>query len=116
LGVGRHRVVNLETGLPTVEVARKRMSEELTMAKRQGFAAVKIIHGYGSSGTGGKLKSALRQSLGQRQRDGKIRGFVAGEEWNIFEDGAREALDRCPELSRDPDLNRRNSGITIVLL
>jgi hypothetical protein len=62
------------------------------------------------------LRSALRQSLSQRKRDGKIRGFVAGEEWSIFEDDAREALDRCPELRKDPDLNRQNSGITIVLL
>jgi hypothetical protein len=110
------RIVNIETGLPTVDEARKKLLDELNMAKRQGVTAIKVIHGYGSSGTGGTLKIAIRKSLSLRRKEGKIRSFVGGEEWDIFEERTRTLLDDCPELSRDSDLNRHNSGITIVLL
>jgi hypothetical protein len=62
------------------------------------------------------LKVAIRKSLSLRRREGKIRSYVAGEEWDIFEERTRDLLDQCRELRSDSDLNRQNSGITIVLL
>ena len=110
------REINIKDGMPTIDEARRRLIDELTMAKRQGITALKLIHGYGSSGEGGALRVALRKSLSIRKREGRIRSYVAGEKWSIFEDGAREILDHCPDLRRDPDLNRHNNGITIILL
>ena len=52
----RIKIVNLEDGMPTVEEARLRMNYELQNARREGCAAVKLIHGYGSSGAGGALR------------------------------------------------------------
>lgn len=110
------REVNIKEKMPTVEEARKRLHNELILAKRMGLCALKIIHGYGSSGTGGALRSALRQTLAQRLKDGKIRAFVPGEAWGIFDADSREMLDACPELSGDSDLGRGNNGITVILL
>jgi hypothetical protein len=108
--------VNLERGLPTVDEARQRLRAELESARARRVSALKLIHGYGSSGVGGKLKDALRVSLKNLRNKGDIAAFVAGERWTISEPLAREILDRCPALGRDSDLNRYNDGITIVLL
>lgn len=110
------REVNIKAGMPTVEQARKKLHNELVLAKRLGVCALKVIHGYGSSGTGGALRTGLRQTLSQRLKEGKIKSFVPGEEWNLFDEPARAMLEACPELSGDSDLGRHNEGVTLVLL
>jgi hypothetical protein len=110
------REVNIKAAMPTVEEAKKKLHNELILAKRTGAGALKVIHGYGSSGEGGALRPALRQALARRKRDGKIRDFVPGEQWDIFDETSRRMLDSCPDLSRDSDLGRHNNGVTIVLL
>ena len=109
-------VVNLEEGMPTVEQAESRLIGELGRARASGAKVVKLIHGYGSSGVGGKLRISIRQFLGTKKRRNTIKAFVAGEEWDIFNEGSRRLLEACPELSRDRDLGRGNAGMTLVLL
>ena len=48
-------------GMPTLEDARRLVIEEIRKAKREGAKVLKVIHGYGSSGTGGKLCVGLRK-------------------------------------------------------
>lgn len=110
------REINIKESMPTVEEARKRLHNELILAKRTGTCALKVIHGYGSSGEGGALRVGLRQTLAQRKREGRIRAFVPGEQWGIFDETSRMVLDECPDLSRDSDLGRYNNGVTIILL
>jgi hypothetical protein len=110
------REVNIKAAMPTVAEAKKKLHNELILAKRTGVCGLKIIHGYGSSGEGGALRPALRQALALRKKEGRIRDFVPGERWGIFDETSRRMLDACPDLSRDSDLNRRNNGVTIVLL
>ena len=110
------RQVNLKEGMPTVEQARARLLQELAAAERRKDAALKIVHGYGSSGVGGRLKDAIRSSLRRRRKEGRVRLIVTGENWSAFDKTAAEVLDLCPALRRDPDLDRSNEGITIVLM
>ncbi|MGO9274856.1 MAG: hypothetical protein ACLQOO_32280 [Terriglobia bacterium] len=110
------RVVNLENGLPTVEEGRRQLLEEVKRAKQNGGAVLKVIHGYGSSGTGGTLREGVRKSLLLRRKEGAIQAYVWGEKWDAFDETARLILDRCPDLRRDPDLARGNPGITIILV
>lgn len=110
------KLINIEAGMPTVEQAQVRLLSELRRARAERAAAVKIIHGYGSSGSGGKLRTAMRSYLAQLHRSGKVGCYVAGEDWSIFHPAARELLNACPELGRDRDLERGNPGITIALL
>lgn len=110
------KIINLETGMPTVEQAQIRLLSELRRARAERATAVKIIHGYGSSGVGGKLRIAMRCYLTQLHRGGKVGCFVAGEDWSVFHPGARELLNGCPELKRDRDLENANPGVTIALL
>jgi hypothetical protein len=108
--------VNLKSGMPTVEEARARLKIELDKARSSGAAALKIIHGYGSSGVGGALRHAIRRSLRKRVKESIIRAFAAGEEWDPFDPVTQEILNACPALQRDKDLKNYNEGITVVLL
>jgi hypothetical protein len=110
------RLLNIEAGLPTIDEARRRLLDELRQAKRAGVVAIKIIHGYGSTGKGGTLRGALRKSLLRRKKEGLVTRVIFGEKWNVFEEDARYAIERCPELRADRDLNRSNEGITIAVL
>jgi Smr domain len=110
------KVVNLEEGLPTVERARLRLEHELNQARRSGCAAVKLIHGYGSSGAGGALRAELQKDLRQAVDNGRLRAFVAGEDWRISNEAAWALLQRYPEWKQDSDLGRGNRGISIVVL
>ncbi|MGE5371170.1 MAG: Smr/MutS family protein [Solirubrobacterales bacterium] len=110
------RIINLEQGMPLVEEARKRLLDELKKAKTSGCKAIKIIHGYGSSGVGGKIKPAVHRSLAMRKREGGIREYVPGEDWEVFDERARRLLDEIQQLRKDSDLGKANPGITMVLL
>jgi hypothetical protein len=109
-------IAQIKEGRPSVAEARTRLVAELDKARTVGASAVKVVHGYGSSGVGGALRDAIRASLRKRKKEGRIRTFVAGEKWDLFDPAARAILDACPALARDADLNRYNEGITIVLL
>jgi hypothetical protein len=110
------RTFNIENGLPTVDEARQLLLAELRQSKLSGVVAVKIIHGYGSTGKGGALRGALRKSLLRRKKEGLVTRVIFGEKWSVFEEDSRYAMDLCPELRSDRDLNRSNEGITIAVL
>lgn len=72
---------------------------------------MKLIHGYGSSGRGGRLRTACRTWLRQQELC-----FLPGEEFTIFNEEARRWLAACPRLRQDRDLDAENRGVTFVLL
>lgn len=108
-------VVNLEEGMPRVEEARLRLEHALHEARRAGAAAAKVIHGYGSSGVGGALRTAIQARLRRAAEEGEIRVFIPGEEWRVAERAAWELLKKFPEFKEDSDLGRENRGISIVV-
>jgi len=108
--------LNIKAGMPSVDEARGILLENLQSAKAGGIRLLKVIHGHGSTGIGGKLRGALRRSLALRKKEGAIKGFIQGEEWGLFNEAARALCDRFPSLRDDPDYNRENPGITIVEL
>jgi hypothetical protein len=110
------RIMNLELGMPTTETALKKLSAEMSKAKREGILVLKVIHGYGSSGVGGKLKVEVRRYMVFRKNEKVISAFVPGDRWSIFDSDARYILDHCPEMRKDTDLENCNDGITVVLL
>jgi hypothetical protein len=110
----RLKIINLKAGMPTVEEAKRRLLESLYAPRGLNGPVVKIIHGYGASGTGGAIRTAIRELLVQWQREGKTVTVIRGEDWSIF-DGASQALrQRYSFLKDDEDLDRGNAGVTIV--
>lgn len=112
---GGLRIVNLEQGMPQVAQALRYLDGALYTSKRMGVAVTKLIHGYGSSGTGGKIRTAVRRELAERKARGEIGDVIFGEEFSIFHEGTRQALNRCPALRQDQDLDRYNNGVTFVV-
>ena len=110
------RTYNVEAGFPSLDEARRRVLEQLRQARREQVRVLKIIHGYGSTGRGGKLCVGLRKSFALRQREGLLRAFVPGECFSIFNPVVLEFLDAVPEVRGDPDLNAANEGVTILWL
>jgi hypothetical protein len=110
------KIINLEDGMPKVEEARLRMQHELQIARQQGYAAVKLIHGYGSSGVGGSLRTELQKELQRMAGAGAVEAFIAGELWRVSDEKTWELLKRFPEWKRDSDLGKNNKGISLVLL
>jgi DNA-nicking Smr family endonuclease len=110
------KVIDLEHGMPKVEEARLRMQHELHVAKKQGYAAVKLIHGYGSSGAGGTLRIELQKELARLMSAGQVSAFIAGENWRVSDEATWPLLQRYPEWKQDQDLGKSNKGISIVLL
>ena len=110
------REVNLKSDLPTVDDAIRRVTYNLKNAGAFGVSAIKFIHGYGSSGKGGGIRTEMRKYLERQKARGQIKDYIIGEKFSIFDEGTRKAFDACDELRRDSDLERHNNGITIVVL
>jgi hypothetical protein len=109
-------IVNLERGNPSTAVAEKRLKMELATLKRLGVKCIKIIHGYGSGGTGGAIRQMCRSHLKGMLRTRSIRAFCIGEQFGPFEAEGREVLQLMPRLRTDRDWSRSNPGITIVVI
>jgi hypothetical protein len=110
------RTFNVEADLPTLEEARRRLIEEIRRAKREKVRVLKVIHGYGSSGKGGKLCIGLGKSFALRKQEGVIKEFIRGEDFSIFNPSVLTLLEALPELRGDPDLNATNEGVTVLWL
>lgn len=110
------RAVNLKADMPPVHEALQRLESELENARRHGESRLKIIHGYGSTGSGGDIRVAVQRRLAELASEGKIRDCIFGEDWSKSNAHAWELLKGQPQLKGDSDLGRKNRGITIVLL
>ncbi len=113
---GRLREVNLELGHPTADTAIRKLTYEIHHSRSMQVAVLKIIHGYGSSGTGGRIRVEARNYLERLRRKGEIRAYITGEEFSIFHAPTREAFLRCDALRKDRDLERHNNGVTFIVL
>ncbi|MGN1450783.1 MAG: hypothetical protein ACI4XQ_01685 [Eubacteriales bacterium] len=110
------REYNLENGRPPADVAVSRLASITAREKAARTKAFKIIHGYGSSGVGGRIRTESRKWLSAEKSRGRIRAFIPGEEFSIFSADTRALFTVCPEARRDKDLERSNQGVTVVVL
>ena len=108
--------INLEAGMPTCDTAIRRLTYELNSGRQTGCKVLKIIHGYGSTGTGGKIRTEARTYLRRQKQKGIIKYIIEGEHFSIFDEATRNAFTECGELRQDRDLDRYNNGITIIVL
>ena len=107
--------MNLKSDRPTVQQALDRLTREITLAREEKRTALKLIHGYGSTGVGGDIRIAVQKRLRELVIAGELSGFIFGEDWSTTNDETWRILQARSELKADPDLGRRNLGVTIVL-
>lgn len=106
--------INLEDGRPTVEEARRRMLREMDLAATKGCDGVRLIHGYGSSGVGGSIRLSVGRALQELKKQGRLSLVIYGEDWRISHAETWALVRKHPELKQDPDLGRKNRGITLA--
>ena len=114
--MGSLREVNIKYDMPTADQAVKRTTYEIENARRTGIRCVKIVHGYGSHGKGGKIRVEVRAYLERMKRQKRIADYILGERFSIFDEATRAAFAKCGELRQDSDLERANNGITIIII
>ncbi|WP_130863908.1 hypothetical protein [Bacilliculturomica massiliensis] len=107
------REINLERGRPAAETAVRDMVGQLGTGKRQGLRAVILIHGYGSSGTGGSIRAAVREKLRESSLRGLVRDWCGGENWIHRK---WEMIGLCGELAQYQRRIEGNPGVTVVIL
>ena len=108
--------INIKEGMPTVDVALKRLEAMLRPYNKKS-KLIKIVHGYGSTGVGGKIRTAVRQRLKSKKAAGAIKDFIPGEEFSMFNAATQNALAFYhKELTEDHDYNKSNEGMTIIIL
>jgi len=102
--------------MPPVHEALQRMARELALARHENVKFLKLIHGYGSTGLGGEIRISLQTRLLDMVKSGQVGACIFGENWSKSDDAAWKLVQSYPELKNDPDLGRRNRGITIIVL
>lgn len=114
--MGYLKEVNIKYDMPASDLAVRRATYSIENGRTLGASAAKLIHGYGSSGKGGKIRLELRAYLERQKQRGKIRDYIPGERFSIFDEATRRAFAHCDELRRDRDLEASNNGMTVVIL
>ena len=110
------KIVNLEEGWPTVNVGLLKLDRALTSARDGHVMALKLIHGYGSTGVGGRLREEVLVALARFKRNGYIADYIPGEDFRLSDEASWALLKRDKSIKEDRDFGRGNRGITIVVL
>jgi len=110
------REINLEEGKPTASAAVRRLTFEIHHSRQLGATALKIIHGYGSTGAGGRIRVEARNYLLRLKGRREIADYIIGEQFSIFDEQTRAAFLRCGDLRKEHDLERHNNGVTYIIL
>jgi hypothetical protein len=102
--------------MPLVREALQQLDRELAAARQGKENLLKLVHGYGSTGAGGDIRIAVQKRLIEMTQSGQIQVCIFGENWSKSDETSWRLLQSHAGLKSDPDLGRRNRGITIVLL
>ena len=113
MGAVKVKEVNIERGNPTVDVAMRKLVNELSTAKGAGYKAVILVHGYGSSGVGGAIKVAAKGKLKEGSLVGVVKDTVGGEAWI---NSKKDFMGVCNQLKDFDRYIEGNQGLTVVLL
>ena len=102
--------INIKENMPTVNEAMDVLRKYVEGCKRG--KCVVIVHGYGSSGKGGAIRTKARQWLEAQQKVGKIKTVIKGEEISVFNFAALDLKKKHREL--DAYFKVCNHGITVI--
>lgn len=106
--------LNIKDTMPTAEAAWTHLQGAIEGARLRGVRILKVVHGYGSSGVGGKIRRRVRSGAAKQVEAGKLKDVVYGEDWGPFSATARGWVDAIPALRNDADYGKGNEGITLI--
>ena len=109
--------INIKQGSPLVEDALGQLTDHLRKSMNLGIKAIVLIHGYGSSGEGGRIKWAVHEALESNQYADRVEEYFFGEQVPFGSEPYRALLKRRPGLkSYLQRFKEGNAGMTVLLL
>jgi len=110
-------VINLEAGGPTAEEALERLTQQVRAASEAGIRALSVIHGYGSSGSGGKIKWVVRDALENNYFSDRVDEYHFGEDLALGSSGYQAVIKRRTNLKQHlSQFKIGNAGMTVLLM
>ena len=110
--------VDLEKGAPTVDEAMEYLNRAIRVGAAAGLRALIIVHGYGSSGAGGRIGLSARERLASNHWADRVDEFICCEELTRNSPQlthlCRHRTALAEELRRSRMLG--NAGATILML
>lgn len=109
--------LNIKQDGPYVEEALDRLTEYLRKSLEVGIKAIILIHGYGSSGEGGRIKWAIHDALENNCYSDRVVEYHYGEDVAYGSEAYHALLRRRPGLKRYlKRFKEGNAGMTVLLL
>lgn len=109
-----YKVINLEKGMPIVPDALKYLHNELGASRMLGYRVLFVIHGYGSSGKGGVIRTEVRRQLQYLYDRSEINDFLPGEDCVKRSGRFSQMARRFPFITGL--VGKPNPGVTFVIL
>ncbi len=109
--------LNIKQDGPYVDEALDRLTEYLRKSLDLGVKAIVLIHGYGSSGQGGRIKWAIHDALDNNRYSDRVTEYHFGEDVPYGGEAYHALLKRRPGLKRYlKRFKEGNAGMTVLLL
>lgn len=110
-------VFNLKQDGPTVEEALERLRNCLRSATDLGIKVIILIHGYGASGQGGRIKWAIHEALESNHFSDRVEEYHFGENTAYGSTAYHALLRRRPSLKTHlKHFKEGNAGMTVLIL
>jgi hypothetical protein len=110
-------VLNLKFDSPSAEEALNRLTIGLRRASEVGIKAIILIHGYGASGEGGKIKWAVHDALENNYFSDRVDEYHFGEQTAFGSEAYHALLRRRPGLKAYlKHFKEGNAGMTVLIL
>jgi DNA invertase Pin-like site-specific DNA recombinase len=109
--------LNIKQDGPYVEEALDRLTDYLRKSLELEIKAIVLIHGYGSSGEGGRIKWAIHDALENNRYSDRVDEYHFGEDVAYGSEAYYALLKRRPGLKRYlKRFKEGNAGMTVLLL
>jgi ribosomal protein S27AE len=109
--------LNIKQDGPYVEEALERLTDYLRKSIEVRIKAIVLIHGYGSSGEGGRIKWAIHEALDNNRYSDRVDEYYFGEQVAFGSESCQDLLKRRPGLKRYlKRFKEGNAGMTVLLL
>lgn len=110
-------VLNLKFDAPSAEEALDRLTIALRRASELGIKAMILIHGYGASGEGGKIRWAVHDALENNHFSDRVDEYHFGEKTAFGTEAYHALLRRRPGLKVYlKHFKEGNAGMTVLIL
>jgi hypothetical protein len=110
-------VLNLKFDSPSAQEALDRLTVALRRASEVGIKVMILIHGYGASGEGGKIKRAVHDALENNYFSDRVDEYHFGEQTAFASDAYHALIRRRPGLKAHlKHFKEGNAGMTVLIL